>query len=134
MERIIRIKCFDKCVYNLNFPAIIEASTLAKCKKLFQFLFQYDYKDGNDETIAFLDNALPALCEKKKMVWRDKSIDFQNGYLSTDRAAFPQLFYRKQIIEEVARRKKNNDGLMRAVKKAKNKKSFNEKGENNYVS
>lgn len=120
MEQTVRIDCFDTCVYTLKFPQFFETATLTNCKKLFKYLFQFEYKGENDKTIAFLDTALPELCAEKKGVWHVKSVEYQNGFLSTDRAALPSnLFYRKEINAEIARRKKNNDALMRKVKSAK---------------
>ena len=120
MEQTVRIDCFDTCVYTLKFPQFFETATLANCKKLFKYLFQFEDKGENDETIAFLDTALPELCEAKKGVWHVKIVEYQNGFLSTDRAALPpNCVYRKQIIEEVARRKRHNEALMRKVKSAK---------------
>ena len=120
--QIVQIKCFDRCIYRLEFPKFFEEYAIAKCKKLFQFLFQFDYKPGNDETIAFLDVALPALIEEKKQEWADRSHDFQNGYLATDYAALPSTCnYRNVRIKEVKRREENNDRLLRAVKSAKSK-------------
>lgn len=120
MEQTVRIDCFDTCVYTLKFPQFFETATLTNCKKLFKYLFQFEDKGENDKTIAFLDTALPELCAEKKGAWHVKSVEYQNGFLSTDRAALPSnCVYRKQIIEEVARRKRHNEALMRKVKSAK---------------
>lgn len=121
MDQTIQIKCFESCVYDLT-PKFFECAAVPKCAKIFKYLFMFcDYR-GNDRAIEALEKLLPELCEKAKTEWHDRSIEYQNGYQSTDRAALPSnLFYKKQIDEEIASRKRSNDKLMKAVKSAKSK-------------
>jgi len=121
MDHLIQIKCFDSCVYTL-YPQFFKDAPLENLRKIFKFLFQFRWKDGNPEAINDLDVLLPQFCEEAKVKWSDASKAFRDGFKSTDRAALPSnLYYRKEIQAEVKKRKLHNDKLMAAVKSAKAK-------------
>lgn len=116
----ITIKCFDSCVYQLKFPDFFRNSKLTSCYSIFRYLFIFKEQDGNFETIAFLDDNLPKLCDESKQLWHDCSITYQRDFQSLDRACFPSaLFYKDQIQKETECRKRVNERLRRQLLKAK---------------
>lgn len=116
----ITIACFEDCLYTLNFPKVFEDIPLKNCAKLFEYLIRFYWQQKNEDTIRFLNENFPLYIAEAKENWADRSREYADGYLSTDRAALPSNIYqKKQIREEIARRKRQNETLMRAVKNAK---------------
>lgn len=121
-ESIITIKCFDSAVYTLNFPAFVAALQVSKLKTLFTYLMRYHFKSGNEDTIHFLDENLPKYVEDTRKDWILKSKEFSDNYLNTDRRFLPNSILhlsRKEIAEEIKRRKEYNNELERDLKDAK---------------
>jgi hypothetical protein len=118
MEKALTIKCFDACVYNLIFPAWFLQATQAQSKKMFKWLFQFGFHRENQEAIAFLSDALPALIEDTKADW-DKSLsDYESGKLSLDKKSLPAEWSGKRKVAEIKKRREDNAALLRATKVA----------------
>ena len=130
METILTIKCFDTCVYRLSFPAFFMNKPITTHRKIFTWLFQFDWYKENEETIIFLDREMPRLpetikaegeqrIEKAEKVWRERMADYQKEYLNPDPATFPADWTKAKKREERAIRKQWNATQMIPVKDAK---------------
>ena len=118
-EKVIRIDCFDRCRYDLVFPAFFIEASISTSKKLFKWLFMYSWKGKNKETIAFLDDALKELIPDTEALWRLRSKEFQEGYLDANTRFFPSSWNVVQKEHERDRRKRENARLKNVVAKAK---------------
>lgn len=119
-QRVLTIKCFDSCVYNLHFPMWFLNATQAHCIKLFKWLFQFGFHHDNQESIAFLSYALPTLIEDTKADWEIKLSEYESGKLSLDKASLPRDWTGKQKVEEIKRRREHNAALLQTVKDVEN--------------
>lgn len=63
METIIRIRCFDTCLYQLVYPTFFVRVTKATLKTIFKYLFQFGWYEENQQAIAFLDRELPEIVQ-----------------------------------------------------------------------
>ena len=118
IEKTLTFKCFDACVYSLTFPAFIFDVTLEANKKLFKWLFQFDFHRENQETIAFLSDALPALIKETKEAWGTRLSDCESGKLSLDKKSLPREWSGKRKVAEIKKRREHNADLLQAVKEA----------------
>ena len=63
MEKTVflMIRCFDSCTYEVVYPQFFIDCTIPNLRKLFRWLFQFDYYEENRETIDYLADNLPLL-------------------------------------------------------------------------
>lgn len=129
-ETSIHIRCFDDCHYYLAYPMFFTSTPRATLRKIFKWLFQFDYYRENEETIAFLDRELPFLPEaveakskeriaQREKTWRDRLADSQKEYLDWAIAGMPREWSKDTKALERDRRKKRNADNVRRVKDAK---------------
>ena len=60
-QETVTIKCFDHCTYTLAYPDFFLRSDKPSLRKLFKWLFQFFWKQPNEDTITFFDRELPEL-------------------------------------------------------------------------
>lgn len=126
------IRCFDTCVYTLFYPAFFVNAPKATLRKIFKWLFQFDWYRENEETISFLDRELqlPVLkeaveaqnkqkIEDAKTVWRERLAEYEEEYLNPDPATFPADWTKEKKRAERQNRKEQNARRMAYVKDAK---------------
>lgn len=129
-DRVIHIRCFDTCHYNLAYPQFFVEMPRATLRKIFKWLFQFDYYRENEDTISFLNRELPYLSEDveakgkeriadREKVWRDRLADSQKEYLDPAIARMPREWSKSAKALERDRRKKQNADNARRVKDAK---------------
>lgn len=129
-DSTVVIRCFDTCVYTLVYPAFFVEVPKATLRKIFKWLFQFEWYRENEETISFLDRELPILkdaveaqnkrkIEDAETVWRERLAEYDKAYLNPDPATFPADWTKKQKHVEQQSRKKQNAHRMARVKDAK---------------
>ena len=60
-QETVTIKWFDHCTYTLAYPDFFLRSDKPSLRKLFKWLFQFYWKQPNEDTITFFDRELPEL-------------------------------------------------------------------------
>ena len=129
-ETSIHIRCFETCHYHLAYPMFFTSVPKATLRKIFKWLFQFNYYRENEETIAFLDRELPYLPEaveakckeqvaQREKTWRDRLADSQKEYLDPAIARMPREWSKSAKALERDKRKKQNADNARRVKDAK---------------
>lgn len=118
-EKIITIRCFDKCRYDLYWPAWFLKKPVYDVRKIFIYLWRFDLYKGNDEVIQTLKTEFPVLIEALEKVWGERSAEFSQGFKDPDPTYFPYNWTKSQKRAESTKRKKDNAALFSKVKKAK---------------
>lgn len=117
-ERRIEFSFFDDgpeiCRIYLNIPTALEEMPVANLRKLFRPIFR-DY-NRNRESIEDFFTCIPSIEAMLKKEWDLASIVFQQDYKDT---GFDESGHVITDKNEKAKRRANNDRLMRNVKKAK---------------
>ena len=66
-ETDLIIRCYDRCVFRLSYPAFFLRNPVSTAKKLFGFLFQFaDEYPENQAAIRLLRDSLPNIIELEK--------------------------------------------------------------------
>lgn len=102
----------------------------ATLRKIFKWLFQFEWYRENEETISFLDRELPVLKEaveaqnKRKVedaetVWRERLAEYEKEYINPDPSTFPADWTKDAKRAEQKSRKEQNARRMARVKDAK---------------
>lgn len=118
-SKAITIRCFGNCRYDLYWPLWFEAKPTADARKMFLWLWRFDFYEENRQTIKIIEADFPAIIEERKTAWNERSKEFSEGYKDPDPTYFPYNWTKRQKHTESAKRKKENDALFRKVKTAK---------------
>ena len=119
MEKVLTIKCFDTCRYELVYPLWFQTATQASIRKMFKWLFQFGFHRENQDAISFLTDALPQLITETKQVWDKCWCRYEAEKQSLDKKSLPAEWTGRKKVQEIARRREQNNCLMRLVKDAK---------------
>lgn len=125
-DMIVSMRCFESCHYEFVFPRFFTVSGKATLRKVFKWLFQFDYYPENREAVEFFDREFPQLIDRleteieaTKKSWHERSVEQLRDKADTDPANLPQEWTKKRKREEISVRKKANAELARKVKDAK---------------
>lgn len=118
MQKLLTIKCFDTCRYELVYPLWFQAATQANIRKMFKWLFQFGFYRENQDAISFLTDALPQLITETKRDWDGAVQGYESGKLSLDKKSLPAEWTGREKVQEIARRRDFNKALLRVAKDA----------------
>lgn len=126
MDKTVSMRCFDACNYVFAFPRFFLMSPKATLRKVFKWLFQFDYYPENREAIEFFDREFPVAIEdaeanirETKHLLEKRSIEYQLEYRDLDPKSFKDCPTKKKQREERAARRLHNARLMDLLKDAK---------------
>lgn len=118
--KIITIRCFGKCRFDLYWPKWFEVKAVADARKMFLWLWRYEYfYEENRQAAKIIETDFPEIIEAKKVAWGERSKEFSEGYKDPDPTFFPYNWTKGQRRAESAKRKRENNALFNKVKKAK---------------
>lgn len=126
-DKVICIRCFDACCYNLAYPQFFMTAPKATLRKIFKWLFQFRYYRANEVAIEFFDRALPELkgliktrsIETAEKVLSERMADYEREYRDPSMSKLPADWPQAKKKSERDRRKEFNKRYMERVKDAK---------------
>lgn len=116
MNKVLTIKCFESCVYEVNYPLFFVSAPLPKVKKLFKFMFQFGYL--NEAAIADLDRMLPTLAEEWKPIYEAAEKSYTEGLQDTKLSSLPKDWTKEHKYLEQQRRREHNSELLSNLREA----------------
>ncbi len=127
---IITLRCFGACVYQLCYPAFFLDAPKATLRKIFKWLFRFEWYEENKKAIAFFEQALPemaqlvdannrALIAAANKEWQECQEHYKRCWLDPNPATFPAKWDDGHKHAEKEYRKKRNAENLRLVKESK---------------
>ena len=129
--RTVKIRGPGQSRYFLEYPRFFLTIQKDKLRRIFTYLFKYDLLPENQETLAFLEQALPdleGLVEKHgkeavkaaEKVWKERQDSYRREWLDPNIKTFPASWDKGHKEVERDRRKRWNAELHDYVRAAKN--------------
>lgn len=131
-DRVLVIRCFDTCTYTIEYPRFFLEADKATLRKILKYLFRFEWLAENQNTICFLNQALPdfvnlidaknaeriAAAEKE---WYREQACYQVDFRDPNPATFPVSWDEGHKKAEKAQRKAWNAKLKERMKNAKSR-------------
>lgn len=117
--RLIRLRVYEKCDYELKFPDAFIDLKITQITKIIKSVWQFAWR--NENAVKDLNKRLEWLVTATKDVWEKRSKDYRTFYKDPTFQYEPQFLTltAKLRREEAAERRRSNQHYMWLVKHAK---------------